>query len=152
MNKERFGQMMLILGEAFDTQITSTKTAIYFDALRDMGEENTLWAMQESIRRCKFFPRVAEIRELVDEQRAKEREEQRTERIVAENERRRIEAEEWMKDRRARKQLTGPSPIKAFVPKVLEKMSQAQIEARKQELQEQAKQISEKSDTSTEIS
>lgn len=131
--------MMLMLGEAFESTLTETRITIYYQALLDLPEQDVLQAMSECIKTCKFFPRVAEIREIVGDQREARRDRERAERIDAENERRRLEVEQWRKDRAERRGIEGPAPIKMFVKPVLKELTAEQIEARKGELRDQAK-------------
>jgi hypothetical protein len=138
VNREQFASTMLLLGVAFDAEITETRMTIYFEALRDLPEEQVLAAMRETIKRCKFFPRVAEIRDLVEESRRRQRDHERATRIAEESRRRRLEVAEWKVDRASRGKLPAPSPIRALLPRLLAEMSPEELEARRETLLEQA--------------
>ena len=139
MNRKLFAATMVLLGHYFDKEISETNMTLYFEGLSDLPEEPVIAAMRETIRRCKFFPRVAEIRELVAEAERRQRDRDRAARIAEESRRRRLEIEEWKQDRASRGALTSPTPIRALLPRV--EMSAEELEARREKLLEQAGRI-----------
>ena len=132
---------MLLLGVAFDAEISETRLCLYFESLQDLPEEQVLAAMREAIKLNKFFPRVAEIREIVGEIEERRRDQAQAARIVEEIGRRRLETEEWERDRAARR-IAGPAPIAMLMPRVLQELTHQQIEERRDELRAQAEAVS----------
>jgi hypothetical protein len=136
---------LLFIAEMFQESLSETRITGYCEALSDLPEQEVVSAMQESVKRCKFFPRVAEIRDLVQDaskEREKERQAQRRQTALDRYEGYRIQWEN------SRKELPLPIPIKSMVEKVtkqLEVKTPEDIESRKRMLREQAKNMSESS-------
>ena len=65
-DRPAFAEAMHALGETFNEPVSDIRAEAYFDALSDysLAEVNT--AVRVALRRCKFFPRPAELRELLD--------------------------------------------------------------------------------------
>ncbi len=131
----------MVLSAAYREQVTETLLVIYHDALMDLPEELVLKAMAESIKVCKFFPRVAEIRELVTAAQQRVKDTERARRIQEDLDRRRLEVEDWRRERATKGALPAPTPIGTILKKVLEERTPEEIEARKQELHEQAERV-----------
>lgn len=63
-DKSRFGLLLATLGEAFDKEITRTRLEAYWIGLCDLPLSKIETAVHAAIRRCRFFPSPAELREL----------------------------------------------------------------------------------------
>lgn len=61
-----FSTALGVLGEVFNEQVSEARADAYFDALRDHSIEALAAACQTAVRRCKFFPRPAELREFIE--------------------------------------------------------------------------------------
>src|SRR5690606_33933929 len=57
--------LMLALSETFNEPVSETRAGMYFDALSELTIQEVEQAMRLSLRRSKFFPRPAELLELV---------------------------------------------------------------------------------------
>lgn len=141
MNHERIVTELILIAEMFDAALSETKIQGYLEALDDIPDDEIVSAMHETVKRCKFFPRVAEIREIVYERRNnREREHQQKKRFETLN-RAKGYAERWEKDR---KELPVPIPIKSLVEKVAKQLdvkTPDEIEERKRQLREQAESV-----------
>lgn len=62
---EIFGALMGMLGENFDKELSPLKVELYFDCLNDFEIEKVKKAVFVAIKTLKFFPKVAELRELI---------------------------------------------------------------------------------------
>jgi len=60
-----FAESMAALGVTFGEEISFERGRLYFEALRDLPLEEVRQAVLAGIRRSKFFPRPAELREFV---------------------------------------------------------------------------------------
>lgn len=61
-----FSKAMMVLGETFNEPVSAVRIEAYYAALIDLDAAAVLAAMQQCMRSCKFFPKPAEIRELVE--------------------------------------------------------------------------------------
>lgn len=59
-----FRNRLVGLAEVFDVKLSPQRTALYFEALRDLPLERVVIAMNQTLQTAKFFPRPAEIRAL----------------------------------------------------------------------------------------
>lgn len=57
-------EQLTILGVTLDTQLSAQRLVLYAQALSDIGRESLALAFVEAGKRCQFFPRPAELREL----------------------------------------------------------------------------------------
>lgn len=62
---DRFSELLLALSETFKEPISETRAGLYFDALSDLSIEQLEQAVRLALRRSKFFPRPAELLDLV---------------------------------------------------------------------------------------
>lgn len=62
---DRFSELMLALSETFNEPFSETRAGLYLDALSNLSIEQVEQAVRLSLRRSKFFPRPAELLELV---------------------------------------------------------------------------------------
>ena len=143
MNRERITSELLLVAEMFQESLSETRITGYCEALSDLPDDDVLSAMRESVKRCKFFPRVAELREIVGSEYARQREHDRALRISQDAERRRIEQEDWARDRKGRGQLPAPIPIRSIAQTISRELNASELEARRAELQEQARKVAE---------
>ncbi len=63
-DKKRFSMAMGMLAVAFDLDLTQQRMAIYFEAMADEPIWAVEWAAKEAVKRCGFFPRAKELRDL----------------------------------------------------------------------------------------
>jgi len=133
MNECKFADAMMVLSVAFREQVSETMMVIYYDALDDLPEEMVLSAMAESVKACKFFPRVAEIRELATKVQQAAKDTERARRIQEQRNRDRQLVDDWKKDRVV-KSIPAPVAINSLVKKVIEELTPEQVEERKQKL------------------
>ena len=64
-DREHLGKALYGLGEVFNEPVSDVKVALYFDALDDLTWAALQPACRLAVRQCRFFPRPAELRELV---------------------------------------------------------------------------------------
>lgn len=62
-DRERFGELITLLGEVFNEPVSAARSAGYWMALEDLSLARVGEATQHAIRHCKFFPRPGELRE-----------------------------------------------------------------------------------------
>jgi len=62
MQPRAFDEGMNRLVEVFG-EITALKTALYWDALKDLPDGGFVLAVREAVRRCEFFPKPKHLRE-----------------------------------------------------------------------------------------
>ena len=62
---DRFSEGLIVLAEAFDVKLSAARINLYFEGLSDLDWSHVEAAFTQVLRTCKFFPRVAEIREIV---------------------------------------------------------------------------------------
>ena len=65
-DKKQFAQRITALSALFDREISEAVIEMYWVALDPYGDEETERAFQEAARRCKFFPKPAELIELIE--------------------------------------------------------------------------------------
>jgi hypothetical protein len=65
-NRMKFAENMAGLGEAFGTEITELKGKIYWQVLDRFSDDQVERAILESISTLKFFPKPAELIELIE--------------------------------------------------------------------------------------
>jgi len=65
-NIEAFTEMMFALGETFGVEISEFKLKIYKEALGDFSDEQIHKAMVMAIKGLRFFPKPAELIELME--------------------------------------------------------------------------------------
>jgi hypothetical protein len=63
---EAFAGLMALLAEIFDKDINAQRVEIYFRALASWPIEQIAAAVDEAVRRLKFFPKPAELIELIE--------------------------------------------------------------------------------------
>ena len=64
-DKKKFGQYMTALSETFDKEISTVLSKVYWNALDQYTDEQFENAVNTAIVKCKFFPKPAELIELV---------------------------------------------------------------------------------------
>lgn len=62
----KFAGLFALLAQSFDKEASDALAQIYFDNLKDFTIEQVASAVEQAIRSRKFFPKVAELRELID--------------------------------------------------------------------------------------
>lgn len=65
MNKSKFASLLAGLGEAFGKEITPFVAEAYHRALSPLGEETITKAFYAAVERCRRFPTIVELKELV---------------------------------------------------------------------------------------
>lgn len=63
---QKFAGLMAMLATAFGQENTELRIEVYFDALQDFTIEEVEGVVYLAIKTLKFFPKVAELRELVE--------------------------------------------------------------------------------------
>lgn len=58
-----FMRRLMALAEVFDAKLSPARSALYFEALRDVPMASVVQAMNAAVKGCKFFPRPVELRE-----------------------------------------------------------------------------------------
>lgn len=66
MNRLEFSKALLMLGEIFNTEVNKLKIDIYYEILKDYSDEEIKKALNIVMRTCRFFPKPAEIIEIVE--------------------------------------------------------------------------------------
>jgi len=61
-----FIKALAVLGEVFNETVSDVRIEAYFAVLRDHPIEAVTAACQTALKRCKFFPRPAELREFME--------------------------------------------------------------------------------------
>lgn len=61
-----FAEAMGVLGETFNEPVSELRIESYFDALKDLDAAEVLTAMRQSVRWSRFFPKPAELREIIE--------------------------------------------------------------------------------------
>ena len=64
-NKEIFKNYMSIFGEMFDKALSPALTSIYWESFKSYTDDQCEKAFKDAIVTCKFFPKPAEIIELI---------------------------------------------------------------------------------------
>jgi hypothetical protein len=65
-NIEDFAGLMALLAEVFGKELNPQLVEIYFRALADFSIERIAAAVEEAVRRLRFFPKPAELIELME--------------------------------------------------------------------------------------
>lgn len=65
MTKEKFSELLAILGEIFDKSISTSLAKIYFDALKSFSDEMIKEAFNKASLTLKFFPKPVELIEII---------------------------------------------------------------------------------------
>lgn len=65
-DRKQFAQLCALLSQAFDKEMSTLLANIYFDSLKDFSIEQVACAVEQAIKSRKFFPKVAELRELIE--------------------------------------------------------------------------------------
>lgn len=63
-DRERFGELLALLGEVFNEPVTPARVAGYWLALDDLPFADVHAGVQRALKECRFFPKPAEIRTL----------------------------------------------------------------------------------------
>lgn len=66
MNYEEFTKFLMAIGELFDKKLSPAVFEIYYEVLKEYPWEDILHAFNQAIRTCKFFPKPAEIIEIIE--------------------------------------------------------------------------------------
>jgi hypothetical protein len=61
-----FNESLTVIAEAFDMKLSPQRINLYFEALADFDWSQVERALGRAIKTCKFFPKVAEILELIE--------------------------------------------------------------------------------------
>lgn len=115
MNHQRIVAELLLLAEMFDAELSETKITGYLDALSDLPDDDLIAAMHESVKHCKFFPRVAEIREIVLDRWRETEKKREVERRGKALEKAQSYRTQWEQEQRS---LPRPIPIKAVIERL----------------------------------
>jgi hypothetical protein len=62
----QFTARLWALAEGFEKSMSEAQIEYYYLALKDLRLASVTYGFEQAIRRCKFFPSVAEIRELIE--------------------------------------------------------------------------------------
>lgn len=62
----QFAQLFALLSQSFDKPVSEAMAQVYFDNLKDFPIEQVATAVQAAIRTKTFFPKVAELRQLIE--------------------------------------------------------------------------------------
>ena len=65
-NLSEFARLCAVMGEAFGKPVNTSLIEIYFRMLKDFSVEQVTSAVEQAIAKKKFFPKVAELRELIE--------------------------------------------------------------------------------------
>lgn len=63
-NLEQFSNLLDMLCTAFDKQASEKLTDVYFAGLSDLTIDAVEYACKRAVHECKFFPKIAELREM----------------------------------------------------------------------------------------
>jgi hypothetical protein len=66
MKKEKFSELLMVLGEIFDKSLSAGLIMIYFDALKIYTDEQIERAIKTASLTCKFFPKPSELLEFIN--------------------------------------------------------------------------------------
>lgn len=66
IDKRKFAVLMEMLAEGFDKENSKLKIDLYFESLKDFAIGEIEGAIYQSIKSLKWFPKIAEIRELIE--------------------------------------------------------------------------------------
>ena len=66
-DKRAFAEEMARLSEAFAEECSVLRVQAYFEALADYSLLSVVDAMRRAVKSCRFFPRPAAIRDLLEE-------------------------------------------------------------------------------------
>lgn len=61
-----FARLFTLLSQTFDKEASDALAQIYFDGLKDFAIEQVAAAVNQAVRTKKFWPKVAELRELIE--------------------------------------------------------------------------------------
>jgi hypothetical protein len=64
-DKDQFFKQLTVLAETLGEPMSPVRLAGYCSALEDLPLEGVAIGMQEAMKKCRFFPKPAEIRELM---------------------------------------------------------------------------------------
>ena len=64
-NENKFKESLLAMGEVFDKEITPSLGQIYWTSLKEFSDEDVFSAFDQAMVSSKFFPKPAEIREII---------------------------------------------------------------------------------------
>ena len=64
-NKKKFSEFMAGMGEVFDKEITRTVSQVYWGALAPFSDEQCDQAFNMALATCKFFPKPADLLEII---------------------------------------------------------------------------------------
>ena len=65
-DKKKFAVLMEMLAENFDKENSKLKIDLYFESLKDFAIGEIEGAVYQSIKSLKWFPKIAELRELIE--------------------------------------------------------------------------------------
>jgi len=66
MTKQTFCKKLFILAEMFDVPMSGEKAEIYWERLKDYDDQQLEKTFGRILDTCKFFPKIAEIKELIE--------------------------------------------------------------------------------------
>ena len=66
-DRPKFAAAMLRMQEVYDVPVSEAKAEAYYDALVELDWRDLEPAIREAVKRCKFFPRPAELIEIAHE-------------------------------------------------------------------------------------
>lgn len=66
-DKTKFSKALLVAAQLFDRELSNIIIGLYFDALKEYSIKQAEDAISKAIKSCKFFPKPAEIIELISD-------------------------------------------------------------------------------------
>lgn len=65
-DRPALSQALLVLSETFNEPVSEVRAEAYFSALSDLPMASVAHATRAALRSCRFFPKPAELRELIE--------------------------------------------------------------------------------------
>lgn len=66
VDRPAFAEALFALGETFNEPVTEIRAEAYFDALGEFDVQSVTKAIRLALRQCRFMPRPADLRELIE--------------------------------------------------------------------------------------
>lgn len=67
MDKKNFNEMMKIFGKVYEKGLATDVLKIYFEIYKEIPNEKTEFIIKECLKKCRYFPRPADIFECLEE-------------------------------------------------------------------------------------
>lgn len=68
MDKKNFNEMMGIFGKVYEKSLAPDVLKIYFEMYQEIPNDKTKFMIKECLKRCKYFPRPADVFECLEEE------------------------------------------------------------------------------------